>query len=78
MHRQANTIIDAKDKLLLLGMIDHRVHFREPGLIQKGDMATESRAAVACVADFIRILCGWAHVYRSRCRKNQSQCGAEF
>ena len=46
-HRQADKTIDAKGKLVLPGMIDDQVHFREPGLTQKGDMATESRAAVA-------------------------------
>lgn len=33
--------------LLLPGAIDAHVHFREPGLIQKADIATESRAAAA-------------------------------
>lgn len=40
-------VIDAAGKLLLPGMIDDQVHFREPGLTHKGDIATESRAAVA-------------------------------
>ncbi len=40
-------IIDAKEKYLLPGIIDDHVHFREPGLTEKGDMRTESRAAVA-------------------------------
>ena len=40
-------VIDAKGKYLLPGMIDDQVHFREPGLTNKGDMATESAAAVA-------------------------------
>ncbi|USD39162.1 MULTISPECIES: dihydroorotase [Ferrimonas] len=40
-------VIDASGKLLIPGMIDDQVHFREPGLTQKGSMATESRAAVA-------------------------------
>ena len=40
-------VIDAGGKLLIPGMIDDQVHFREPGLTHKGDMATESRAAVA-------------------------------
>ena len=40
-------IIDANGRYLLPGMIDDQVHFREPGLTQKGDMATESAAAVA-------------------------------
>jgi len=44
----ANTeVIDANGRLLLPGMIDDQVHFREPGLTHKGDLATESAAAVA-------------------------------
>ena len=38
---------DAGGRLLLPGMIDDQVHFREPGLEYKGDFYTESRAAVA-------------------------------
>lgn len=41
------TVIDASGKLLMPGMIDDQVHFREPGLTHKGDLATESAAAVA-------------------------------
>lgn len=40
-------IIDASGKWLLPGVIDDQVHFREPGLTHKGDLASESRAAVA-------------------------------
>lgn len=40
-------IIDARGKFLLPGMIDDQVHFREPGLTHKAEIATESRAAVA-------------------------------
>jgi dihydroorotase len=40
-------IIDAKNKYLLPGIIDDQVHFRQPGLTHKGDIASESRAAVA-------------------------------
>ncbi len=40
-------VIDAGGKFLLPGMIDDQVHFREPGLTNKGDLATESVAAVA-------------------------------
>ena len=40
-------IIDAKGKYLIPGIIDEHVHFREPGLTQKADLYTESRAAVA-------------------------------
>ncbi len=40
-------IIDAKGLYLIPGVIDDQVHFREPGLTHKGDLTTESRAAVA-------------------------------
>ena len=40
-------VIDAAGKYVLPGMIDDQVHFREPGLTHKGDIASESRAAVA-------------------------------
>ncbi len=40
-------VIDAAGKLLLPGIIDDQVHFREPGLTHKADLFTESRAAVA-------------------------------
>lgn len=40
-------VIDAAGLLLLPGAIDDQVHFRDPGLTHKGDIATESRAAVA-------------------------------
>ncbi len=39
--------IDAKGKYLIPGFIDDQVHFREPGLTHKGNIATESKAAVA-------------------------------
>ncbi|MEI6864827.1 dihydroorotase [Flavicella sp.] len=41
------TIIDANGKYLLPGAIDDQVHFREPGLTHKANIATESRAAAA-------------------------------
>ncbi len=40
-------IIDANNKVLLPGIIDDQVHFREPGLVHKGDIESESKAAVA-------------------------------
>jgi len=40
-------VIDAAGKFLLPGVIDDQVHFREPGLTHKGDIASESAAAVA-------------------------------
>lgn len=41
------TEIDATGLLLMPGVIDDQVHFREPGLTHKGDIYSESRAAVA-------------------------------
>ncbi len=41
------TVIDAKGSYLIPGVIDDQVHFREPGLTQKANIATESKAAVA-------------------------------
>ncbi|KOH45018.1 dihydroorotase [Sunxiuqinia dokdonensis] len=41
------TVIDGSGKLLIPGVIDDQVHFREPGLTHKGEIATESRAALA-------------------------------
>jgi len=46
--KHANVIvIDAEGKYLIPGVIDDQVHFREPGLTHKGDIASESAAAVA-------------------------------
>lgn len=48
LHAQGDTeVIDATGLYLLPGLIDDQVHFREPGLTHKGDIFTESRAAVA-------------------------------
>ena len=44
---QGCDVIDAAGSYLLPGMIDDQVHFREPGLTHKGDLATESAAAAA-------------------------------
>ena len=40
-------VIDARGKYLIPGVIDDQVHFREPGLTHKAEIATESKAAVA-------------------------------
>lgn len=42
----ADTAVDARGALILPGMIDAHVHFREPGLTRKATIASESRAAV--------------------------------
>lgn len=41
------TVIDAEGNYLIPGVIDDQVHFREPGLTHKGNIESESRAAVA-------------------------------
>ena len=43
----ADQIIDAGGRYLIPGAIDDQVHFREPGLTHKGDIYSESKAAVA-------------------------------
>jgi dihydroorotase len=40
-------LIDVEGNYILPGVIDDQVHFREPGLTHKGDIASESRAAIA-------------------------------
>jgi dihydroorotase len=39
--------IDLGGKWLIPGAIDDQVHFRDPGLTHKGDISTESKAAIA-------------------------------
>lgn len=41
------TVLDASGYLLMPGVIDDQVHFREPGLTYRGDISSESRAAAA-------------------------------
>jgi dihydroorotase len=40
-------VLNIKNNYLLPGVIDDQVHFREPGLTHKGNIHTESRAAIA-------------------------------
>jgi dihydroorotase len=40
-------IIEAEGLMVLPGMIDDQVHFRDPGFSEKGSIATESKAAIA-------------------------------
>lgn len=44
---EADVVIDAGGDLIMPGMIDTHVHFRDPGLTHKADIASESAAAVA-------------------------------
>lgn len=43
----SSQIIDGRGKWLIPGVIDDQVHFRDPGLTHKGDIESESRAAIA-------------------------------
>lgn len=45
-HHHAE-VIDAAGQILIPGVIDEHVHFREPGLTRKGSIASESKAALA-------------------------------
>ena len=47
IESSADIEIHAEGKMLLPGLIDDQVHFREPGLTHKGSIESESRAAVA-------------------------------
>ena len=47
IFKEGYTIIDAFGLHLLPGLIDDQVHFREPGLTHKGNIYSESKAAVA-------------------------------
>lgn len=40
-------VVDLQGKHVLPGIIDDQVHFREPGMTHKADIASESRAAIA-------------------------------
>ncbi len=42
-----NKTVDGSGKYLFPGIIDGQVHFRDPGLTHKGDLYTESKAAIA-------------------------------
>ncbi|HPH52804.1 MAG TPA: dihydroorotase [Bacteroidales bacterium] len=46
LRERAKEVIDASGMLILPGVIDDQVHFREPGAEHKGSIATESAAAV--------------------------------
>jgi dihydroorotase len=43
----AAKVIDGTGKFIMPGVIDGQVHFRDPGLTHKGDLYTESKAAIA-------------------------------
>ena len=44
---ESKKVIDIGGKYVIPGLIDDQVHFREPGLTHKGEIATESKAGLA-------------------------------
>ena len=44
-----NQRIDLNGRYVIPGLIDDQVHFREPGLTHKGDIATESKAGLSLI-----------------------------
>lgn len=80
---QANEVIDGNGCLLLPGAIDAHVHFREPGLTQKADIASESHAAAAGGVTYVldmpnvnpttttpEALAEKAHLFKEKCIVN--------
>ena len=47
INDEAAEVIDLSGKVLMPGVIDDQVHFREPGLTHKGCIYSEAKAAVA-------------------------------
>ncbi len=47
IFKRCRQVVDARGLWLIPGVIDDQVHFRDPGLTHKGNLFTESRAAVA-------------------------------
>ena len=44
---ESKNVVDLNGKYVIPGLIDDQVHFREPGLTHKGEIATESKAGLA-------------------------------
>ena len=44
---ESKKVTDIDGKYVIPGLIDDQVHFREPGLTHKGEIATESKAGLA-------------------------------
>ena len=44
---ESKNVVDLNGKYVIPGLIDDQVHFREPGLTHKGEIATESKSGLA-------------------------------
>ncbi len=47
ISKENDEVIDLSGKIVIPGVIDDQVHFREPGLTHKGEIYTEAKAAIA-------------------------------
>jgi dihydroorotase len=77
-------VIDGTGKHLLPGVIDTHVHFRDPGLTHKGDMISESRAAVAggvtSIVDMSNTIPQTTNIqyFNDKCRRAEEVCIVNF
>ena len=71
-------VLDVKGKYVLPGMIDDQVHFREPGKDQKGNIQSESRAAVAGgITTFFDMPNTYPHVLNSEILEHKFDLAAQ-
>ena len=47
INAESSEVVDVNGRYVIPGLIDDQVHFREPGLTHKGEIATESKAGLA-------------------------------
>ena len=47
INAESSEVLDVNGRYVIPGLIDDQVHFREPGLTHKGEIATESKAGLA-------------------------------
>ena len=51
INAESSEVIDVNGRYVIPGLIDDQVHFREPGLTHKGEIATESKAFLLYTSD---------------------------
>jgi dihydroorotase len=50
INAESSEVLDVNGRYVIPGLIDDQVHFREPGLTHKGEIATESKAGLAGIS----------------------------